>query len=178
MSSKKSMRTQTDAFRHSIPDKTPCDINSLLGESLNMLRDSLDLEGMVVSDDFSGNLPPVYCDPGQIQRVFMNMIANAVQAIQGRGILTLKTSLSGNFVNILIRDNGPGIPQGVRQKVFDPFFTTKRGGTGLGLSISHRIIHDHGGRIEIYSTTIDEHKTGTGLQATGTDVKILIPIES
>jgi signal transduction histidine kinase len=167
-----------DFSRHSIPDKTPCDINSLLGESLNMLRDSLDLEGMVVSDDFSGNLPPVYCDPGQIQRVFMNMIANAVQAIQGRGILTLKTSLSGNFVNILIRDNGPGIPQGVRQKVFDPFFTTKRGGTGLGLSISHRIIHDHGGRIEIYSTTIDEHKTGTGLQATGTDVKILIPIES
>ena len=65
----------------------------------------------------------------------------------------------------------------MRQKVFDPFFTTKRGGTGLGLSISHRIIYDHGGRIEIYSTTVDEHKVGTGLQVTGTDVEILIPIE-
>lgn len=166
-----------DFSRHNIPDKIPCDLNFLLGESLNMLRHSLDLERMVVNDDFSSNIPPVYCDPGQIQRVFMNIIANAVQAMQGRGILTLKTSRNGNFVNISIRDNGPGIPQGVRQKVFDPFFTTKRGGTGLGLSISHRIIHDHGGRIEIYSTTIDENKNEKGLQVTGTDVKILIPIE-
>jgi signal transduction histidine kinase len=65
----------------------------------------------------------------------------------------------------------------LKKKVFDPFFTTKRDGTGLGLSISHRIIHDHGGRIEIYSTTSDENKNETGLQVTGTDIKILIPIE-
>ena len=166
-----------DFSRHSIPDKIPCDINSLLEESLNMLGHSLDLEGMVITDDFSGGLPKVYCDPGQIQRVFMNIIANAVQAVEGQGTLALKTSLNGSFVNILIRDDGPGIPQVVRQKVFDPFFTTKRGGTGLGLSISHRIINDHGGRIEIYSAGIDEHKAGTGFQATGTNVKILIPIE-
>lgn len=166
-----------DFSRHSIPDKIPCDVNSLLGESLDMLRHSLDLEGMVINDDFSGDLPQLYCDPGQIQRVFMNIIANAVQAVSGRGVLTLKTSRNGSFVKISIRDNGPGIPQVMRQKVFDPFFTTKRGGTGLGLSISHRIIYDHGGRIEIYSTTVDEHKVGTGLQVTGTDVEILIPIE-
>jgi signal transduction histidine kinase len=167
-----------DFSRHNVPDKVPCDINSLLGESLNMLRHSMDLEGVVVSDDFSVNLPQVYCDPGQMQRVFMNIIANAVQAMQGRGIVTLKTFPNGSFVNVLIGDNGPGIPQGVRQKIFDPFFTTKRGGTGLGLSISHRIINDHGGRIEVYSTAIDENKMGAGVQVTGTDVKILIPIES
>jgi signal transduction histidine kinase len=166
-----------DFSRHNIPDKTPCDINSLLGESLNMLRHSLNFERMVVSDDFSRNLPPVYCDPGQIQRVFMNIIANAVHAVQGRGVLTLRTSPNGTFIIVSIRDNGPGIPPGLKKKVFDPFFTTKRDGTGLGLSISHRIIHDHGGRIEIYSTTSDENKNETGLQVTGTDIKILIPIE-
>jgi signal transduction histidine kinase len=166
-----------DFSRHSIPEKTPCNINSLLGESLNMLRHSVDLEKIVVNDDFSSNLPPVYCDPDQIQRVFMNTITNAVQAMHGDGILTLKTYLNGNFVNICVRDNGPGIPQRMRQKVFDPFFTTKRGGSGLGLSISHRIIHDHGGRIEIYSATIDEPKDEAGIQITGTGVEILIPIE-
>jgi signal transduction histidine kinase len=137
----------------------------------------VDLEKIVVNDDFSSNLPPVYCDPDQIQRVFMNTITNAVQAMHGDGILTLKTYLNGNFVNICVRDNGPGIPQRMRQKVFDPFFTTKRGGSGLGLSISHRIIHDHGGRIEIYSATIDEPKDEAGIQITGTGVEILIPIE-
>jgi signal transduction histidine kinase len=167
-----------DFSRHNIPDKIPCDINSLIGESLNMLRHSLNLERMVISDDFSNNLPPAYCDPSQIHRVFMNIIANAVQAVQGSGVLILKTSLNGNFIIVSIRDNGPGIPPGVKKKVFDPFFTTKRGGTGLGLSISHRIVHDHGGRIEICSTTIDEQKNETVLQVTGTDVKVLIPIES
>ncbi|MGB7292268.1 MAG: ATP-binding protein [Thermodesulfobacteriota bacterium] len=166
-----------DFSRHNIPDKTPCDINSLLGESLNMLRHSLNFERMVVSDDFSSNLPLVSCDPGQIQRVFMNIIANAVQAVQGRGVLTLRTSLNGTFIIVSIRDNGPGIPLGLKKKVFDPFFTTKRDGTGLGLSISHRIIHDHGGRIEIHTTTVDEDKGRAGIQVTGTDVKVLIPIE-
>jgi signal transduction histidine kinase len=166
-----------DFSRHNIPDKIPCDINFLLGESLNMLRCNLDLGKIVVNDEFACNMPPVYCDPDQIQRVLMNILTNAVQAVHGSGSLTLTTSLSGNFANISIRDNGPGIPHGVREKVFDPFFTTKRGGTGLGLSISHRIINDHGGRIEIYSSTIDEDKSQTGVQLTGTDVKILIPIK-
>jgi signal transduction histidine kinase len=166
-----------DFSRHNIPDKIPSNISSLLGKSLNMLRHTLNLEKIVVNDDFSNNLPPVYCDPDQIQRVFMNTIANAVQAMQGDGILILKTFLNGSFVNISVRDNGPGIPQSMIQKVFDPFFTTKKGGTGLGLSISHRIIHDHGGRIEIYSTTIDEHKNEAGVQITGTEVRIQLPIE-
>jgi signal transduction histidine kinase len=107
----------------------------------------------------------------------MNIIANAVQAVQGGGVLTLRTSLNGTFIIVSIRDNGPGIPPGLKKKVFDPFFTTKRDGTGLGLSISHRIIHDHGGRIEIHTTTVDEDKGRAGIQVTGTDVKVLIPIE-
>ncbi len=166
-----------DFSRHSIPDKVPCDINSLLSDSLDMLRHSLNFEAIVVRDDFSTSLPQVYCDPGQIQRVFMNLIANAVQAVQECGVLILKTSLNGNFIIVSIRDNGPGIPPGVKNKVFDPFFTTKNGGTGLGLSISHRIIHDHGGRIEIHSTTIDDCKKQQGVKVSGTDVKVLIPIE-
>jgi signal transduction histidine kinase len=166
-----------DFSRHNVPDKIPCDINFLLRESLNMLRCNLDLGKIVVNDNFAGNIPLVYCDPDQIQRVLMNILTNAVQAVHGIGILTLKTSLNGNFVNISIRDNGPGIPQGVSDKVFDPFFTTKRGGTGLGLSISHRIIDNHGGRIEIYSTAINEDNNQADAQLTGTDVKILIPVK-
>lgn len=165
-----------DFSRHNVPDKIPCDINFLLRESLDMLRCNLDLGQIAVNGDLAGNIPPVCCDPDQIQRVFINVLTNAAQALHGRGIITLRTSLNGSFAHVSIQDDGPGIPQGVREKVFDPFFTTKRGGTGLGLSICHRIVDDHGGRIEIYSTTNNEDKNQTGVQLTGTEVKILIPV--
>ncbi|NOX38856.1 MAG: hypothetical protein GXO78_15100 [Calditrichaeota bacterium] len=100
-----------------------------------------------------GELPRIVCQPGQINQVFMNLLLNAIQAIEGKGNIWITTRSEGDRVCVEIRDDGKGIPADVLSRIFDPFFTTKPvgQGTGLGLSISYRIIQDHGGRIEVES---------------------------
>src|SRR5437762_3333413 len=98
-----------------------------------------------------GTLPPVECDPGQVNQVFMNVLANACDAIPARGNLWLTTRAEGDRVRVTIRDDGVGMAPEVVGRIFDPFFTTKDvgGGTGLGLAISQGVIAAHGGRIEV-----------------------------
>jgi len=100
-----------------------------------------------------GELPPVECYPGQLNQVFMNILSNAIDAIENEGIITLCTEKSGGMISINIRDNGKGIPEAIMAKIFDPFYTTKEVGcgTGLGLSISHGIIKKHKGNIKVNS---------------------------
>jgi signal transduction histidine kinase len=100
-----------------------------------------------------GNLPLVECYPGQLNQVFMNILSNAVDAIDDKGTITISTSISDRFIQISIKDTGQGIPENIREKIFDPFFTTKGigKGTGLGLSISQSIIEKHNGSINIKS---------------------------
>ncbi len=102
--------------------------------------------------DYRLNLP-VLCRPGQINQVFMNIIFNAIQAIEGPGTITVRTRAEGGQAVVDIEDTGRGIPAEIRDRIFDPFFTTKKvgEGTGLGLSISYGIIEQHGGRIEVAS---------------------------
>jgi len=158
--------------------KVPCNIGSLVESTLDIIKSGLDSKRITVIKEFSSNnLPLVYCDPDRIQRVLINITLNAVQAMPEDGILTVAIRPNGNFVEVDVRDTGLGIPQGIRHKVFDPFFTTKKEGSGLGLSISYRIIHDHGGKIEIESITTDELNLKAGILSTGTTVKILLPVE-
>jgi len=100
-----------------------------------------------------GDLPAIECDPGQLNQVFVNVLANACDAIQGDGNIWITTRAIGAHVMIAIRDDGPGIPPEVLAHVFDPFFTTKEvgSGSGLGLAISHTLIGGHGGRIAVES---------------------------
>jgi signal transduction histidine kinase len=114
-----------------------------------------------------GNLPLVECFPGQLNQVFMNILANAIDALdesnQGRSFtdiesnpnrITIKTILVGEQVQICIADNGPGMPEEVRSRIFDHLYTTKTvgKGTGLGLAIAQQIIEEkHGGTIEVNS---------------------------
>jgi signal transduction histidine kinase len=102
-----------------------------------------------------GEIPGVLCHPNQVNQVFMNILANAAQAISGNGVIRIRTWRDGNFVRISIADTGVGIPQEHLSKIFDPGFTTKGVGlgTGLGLSICYKIIEDHGGSIEVDSST-------------------------
>ncbi|MBI3018206.1 MAG: HAMP domain-containing protein [Deltaproteobacteria bacterium] len=99
-------------------------------------------------------LPKVTCYPSQINQVFMNLLTNAIQAIEGPGEVWVKTQLQKDQVVISIRDSGKGIPQEHLDRIFDPFFTTKKigQGTGLGLSISYGIIQKHKGEIKVTST--------------------------
>ena len=100
-------------------------------------------------------LPKVRCMPSQINQVFLNLITNAAQAIEGEGTLTIESKPVGNnAVEISFADTGCGIPDDVLPKIFDPFFTTKPvgEGTGLGLSIVHKIVKGHGGSIKVRTT--------------------------
>jgi signal transduction histidine kinase len=100
-----------------------------------------------------GNLPQVECYPGQLNQVFMNILSNAIDAIEDKGVISIATEKSGSTITIRIRDSGKGIPEEIRAKIFDPFYTTKEvgSGTGLGLSISHGIIKKHKGNIKVVS---------------------------
>lgn len=115
-----------------------------------------------------GALPKVTCYASQINQVFMNILSNAAQAIEGSGEITLITRREGaDKVAIVIRDTGKGMDRGTMEKIFDPFFTTKGQGmgTGLGLSISYGVVQKHGGDIIVQSE-----------MGKGTEFTILLPI--
>jgi two-component system NtrC family sensor kinase len=98
-------------------------------------------------------LPPVPCFPDDLNQVWTNLIQNALQAMNYKGVLTISTTNFGDQVQIGITDTGSGIPQDIQSKIFEPFFTTKQmgEGSGLGLSIVQKVIEKHGGRIAIES---------------------------
>ncbi len=98
-------------------------------------------------------LPKFHAKPEEIQQVFMNIIRNAVQAMDGKGKIIIHSAQNNGDIQVSIQDNGPGIPAKYLNKVFDPFFTTKGQGegTGLGLNIVHRVVEKYSGRIEVDS---------------------------
>ncbi len=128
-----------------------------------------------VSLDLAPELPPVTCHGGQINQVVLNLVVNAAHAIAdvvkgtpGKGRITVKTELAGDFVVISIGDTGGGIPEAIRKRIFDPFFTTKEvgRGTGQGLSIAHTAIKAHGGKLE-FDTEVGK----------GTTFRVYLPVE-
>ena len=126
------------------------------------LTDEIDSTLALMEPRFKGNievvrdyqtLPEVFCYPGQLNQVFLNLLMNACDVIEGGGKITIRAKPISNGVQLEFEDSGPGIPAEVQTRIFDPFFTTKEigKGTGLGLSLSHGIIERHGGRIQIVS---------------------------
>ena len=100
-----------------------------------------------------GEIPLIECYPGKLNQVFMNLIGNAIQAIEGKGEIHIRTWSEKENIFISIRDSGKGMSSEVQQRIFEPFYTTKDvgKGTGLGLSISFGIIENHGGEIKVES---------------------------
>ena len=127
------------------------DLHEDLESSLTLLNHLVKDRITVVRD--YGELGAVECVRSQIDQVFLNVLANAAQAIPGPGTITIETRAEGGIAVIRIADTGPGIPPGTIGRVFDPFFTTKPvgEGTGLGLSISYEIVTKHGGEIRAES---------------------------
>ncbi len=123
--------------------------------------------GITVDQRF-GDVPPILCAPSRINQIFINLVTNAVQAMDGKGTLTITTKARDGWVDIEVCDTGCGIPSENLSKIMDPFFTTKPvgQGTGLGLSIVRRIVDEHGGKI-----TVDS-KVGVG-----TSITISLPID-
>ncbi len=100
-----------------------------------------------------GDIPKIECYPAKLGQVFMNLISNAIQAIEGEGMVWVSTYMNKNTVVIEVKDTGSGISDSITNRIFEPFFTTKDTGqgTGLGLSISMGIMEDHNGRIEFFN---------------------------
>src|SRR5262249_31600790 len=123
------------------------DLHAELESSLTLVNHLLK-ERVTVHRNF-GQLPTVECVRSQIDQVFLNLLANAAQAITGTGAITIETRAEDGYAVVAVNDTGPGIPPEVMGRIFDPFFTTKPvgEGTGLGLSISYEIVKKHGGEI-------------------------------
>jgi two-component system, LuxR family, sensor kinase FixL len=98
----------------------------------------------------AGDLRPVKIERTQIQHVVLNLLRNALEALEsvrGTREVIIETYNTAEGLELSVSDNGPGLPQDVRERMFDPFFSTKASGTGLGLTISHSLIRAHGGRL-------------------------------
>ncbi|MBU1424739.1 MAG: response regulator [Gammaproteobacteria bacterium] len=122
-----------------------------LDSTLNIVWNELKYKADVVKE-YAG-IPQIECIPAQLNQVFMNLLMNAVQAIDEHGRITIRTGTDGDDVWVEVEDSGRGIEPEHLSRIFDPFFTTKPvgSGTGLGLSLSYSIVQDHGGRIEVKS---------------------------
>ncbi len=128
-------------------------INVLLENALSLVR--IPAEKNKVRIDFQNNeqLPHIKVDGHQIEQVCINILLNALDAVDSGGKITIRAHFLGGSVSIRFQDNGPGIKPAILAKIFDPFFTTKGvgKGTGLGLSLSYGIVKNHGGTIEVDS---------------------------
>ena len=131
------------------PRVVPTDVHRLLLDALSLYQGIFaDVE---IRTHFASSLPIVSADPGQIRRVVINVVDNAIEAMEEQGTIEVETrhDETRRVIQIVVMDCGPGIPPAEREKLFFPHYSTKQRGSGLGLAIVRRIVDDHGGRIDI-----------------------------
>jgi len=135
------------------PRAVPTDLHALLDDALGLYQ------GLFTDVEFrrqyAGTLPKVGVDQEQIRRVVINLVDNAIEAMDRRGAIDIETEhdRAGSMVRIVVADNGPGIPAAEREKLFLPHYSTKQRGSGLGLAIVRRIVAEHGGSIAVSDNT-------------------------
>jgi signal transduction histidine kinase len=127
------------------------DVNEGIEDTLTLIHHEIKHNITVVKE--FGDIPPVACFPGRINQVFLNLLVNSRQAIEGKGTINIETRMDGHDLVVVFSDTGKGIRSENLAKIFDPGFTTKGVGvgTGLGLSICYQIVRDHFGTIAVKS---------------------------
>lgn len=166
---RKIVRGLLDFSRQRPLDKTRAELNTILDKTIALIKEPYLFKNIHIVKKY-GKPDAVYVDKLQMQQVFLNIILNAAEAMNGKGELILSTgNTDNNFAFVTISDNGPGMSRETREKIFDPFFTTKPvgKGTGLGLAMVYGNIQKHGGKIKVKST-IDK----------GTTFSIFLPVYS
>jgi PAS domain S-box-containing protein len=143
------------------PHMTMVDVNRIVVDSLETREMQVQRAKVEIVRRLGRNLPPTMADAGQVEQVLVNLLTNAIQALENRPekrIVEIATEYCENRIRIVVADNGPGIPDPILERIFDPFFTTKGPGkgTGLGLSICYSIVEEHKGKIRV------ETKAGKG----------------
>lgn len=149
------------------PQRRPVDLHALIRDTLYLLRNAEAFhEGIRIEEHLPGTCP-IFVDPDQMSQVFWNLALNALEAMPQGGVLRVYTRRPqgpGGPVEIVFQDTGQGIEPALMDRIFVPFFTTKDRGSGLGLPTVHRIVEEHGGRIQVSSQV-----------GQGTAVHILLP---
>lgn len=133
----------------------------IMDRSVRIIEEKAGVKGISIIKEYNPHLPPITCDSEQIEQAFLNILLNAVEAIEGpQGKIIIRLFMGKdfpgepsiiNYLYIQVKDNGPGLKAEDSHKIFNPFFTTKARGTGLGLSIVHKIIENHEGEINLGS---------------------------
>jgi len=148
-----SLKALVDEFsqfaRMPTPKAVPTDLHRLLTDTLALYNGLL---GEVrIERSFAPDLPPVSLDAEQLRRVVINLVDNAVEALNRHGTILIQTQhdRGAGVARIIVADDGPGIPPAERDKLFLPYYSTKKRGSGLGLAIVRRIVAEHGGNIEV-----------------------------
>ena len=151
------------------PTQELVNINKILEETIDFLRNEAHYRNIKIDADYARNLPETTSDSTQLQQVFLNILNNAIDAVAKDGVISIQTAhyAKEKKVGICITDDGPGMSAEVLNKIFDPFFTTKEvgKGTGLGLAISYSIVEKLGGSIKVNSEV-----------GRGTTFTILLPV--
>ncbi len=130
-----------------------CEIKKVIKDALDFNKTKISSKKVSVSKNWPSSLPKIKIDKEQMGRVFLNIIMNAVDAMDESGKLTVTTKVKKNHLQVMFQDTGKGIPQEDIIKIFDPFFSSKPGGVGLGLTICYGIVVSHSGAIEVESIT-------------------------
>jgi two-component system NtrC family sensor kinase len=145
-----------------------CHLNQVIDRCLRLVQHKLEMGGIQLNLDLAAGLPPTHCDPAQIEQVVLAMVINAIDAMPQEGNLWISTRENAGAIELVIRDDGVGIPDEHLAHIFEPFYTTKEsGGSGLGLAISQNIVERHGGHIEVKSAVGE-----------GTTLKVVLPVDS
>ena len=148
-------------------DLAEVDLNRVLEDTLRFFEAECVRAGVDLAFYPDRRLPLMRLDERLVKQAFLNLLLNAVQAMDGRpgGQLYVRTSLDGDQARVDVIDNGPGIPEDVRERVWEVYFSLKRGGTGLGLPTARRIVEEHGGSLR-FETEVGK----------GTDFVIRLPL--
>lgn len=154
----------------------PVRLPGLLERAVELYGHDIDAKSIHVVREYARDLPAVWGDPEALYRALLNVVANALEAMEGGGCLTLRVRWAGpgdgapalrrnHRVIVEVEDTGRGIPEATVDRVFNPFFTTKEAGTGLGLALTHKIVEDHGGAIDFRTR-----------EGAGTSFRIVLPL--
>lgn len=130
------------------PRRFPLDLGESLRGTLDLMADDPRAQGVTMDLEVPEGLPPVQADPDQLRQVLLNLVVNALEALDGRGRLLVQAQAKKDQLEVKVSDSGPGLPPGDFEQVFDPFFSTRERGTGLGLAIARRIAQAHGGDLK------------------------------
>ncbi len=153
------------------PRLSPVQLNGIVEDVLKLVQRRADDKAVLVKGELSDMVPAVLMDEDGVHQVALNIVANAIDAVaKSTGVVTVKTTLdpTGQWVVLTVGDNGPGIPEEMRDRIFDAFYSTKgHGGTGLGLAVAKKIVDEHGGRIDV-----------TSVPNEGTIIRINLPVNA